>query len=106
MDLIGALIVLPLVPALLLLMIGHPLVRSGIVKIGAAGVAAGSVLLAVRHLSADVAYFRVDLPGAAGVVLAVEAGITLYLLWACRNIRRHEWWIPTLIVIQAAILGW
>lgn len=106
MDVVGGLIVLPLLPAVLLLAVGNQAIRGAIVKVGAAGVAAGSVWLAWRYLSGDGAYFQVEYPGLPAVVLAAEAGITLYLLWACRNITRGEWWIPVLIVVQALVLLW
>ena len=58
MQIIGFLIVFPLIAALALLLIRHNAARNAIVYVSAAAIAAGSIALAVGYLGAPTTYFE------------------------------------------------
>jgi ech hydrogenase subunit A len=106
MHTIGFLLLFPLLPAILLLVIGNQALRSGIVRISAVVIGAVSIYTAWKFLGGAPKYFVIDYPWMEKAFFAVEIALALYLLYRCKNIVAKEFWIPLLIIAQAAITIW
>ena len=100
----GVLIVLPLVPALLLLLIRGLALRTAVVWTGALAAAAGSIWLAAGHLSGPPLRVVFELPWLDQAVAVAGLLVSLYMLFACRGIVKREWWIPVLVVAQTVVM--
>jgi len=105
LDLVGFLILFPLLPALLLALTRGARLRRFLVGVGAAALAAGALALACVPLPAETLLLPFVSPLADRAVLVGEAAVTLFLLAACRRIRRREAWIPVVLAAQGLLLG-
>ena len=101
-GLIPLLIVVPFVIGLALLVAKPDCIRRPIVVGGVLAVIAGSVLLALPGLPPSALQFGVEPEHVNRAMLALEAAISLYLIWV--GIRSRQWLIPVLAVAQAALL--
>ncbi len=106
MNLIGFLIVFPLIPALLLAVIPNQALRGWVVRLSVLAIAAATVALTCQYMGGQPTSFNFNPPWADQALLAGEAILTLYLLYACKNIKKSEAWIPALLIIQAGIVAY
>ncbi|MCC7519422.1 MAG: hypothetical protein IT578_09585 [Verrucomicrobiae bacterium] len=100
------LLLFPLGPALLLAAVRGAGFRRLLVGAGAAATAAASVALAAVLPSGETLWIAFASPFADQAVIVGEIVVTLFLLAACRRIRRREAWIPVVIAAQGLLLGW
>lgn len=106
MNLIGFLILFPLVPALLLAVISNQTLRAWVVRISVAVIAAASIVLTYQYMGGPAASFKFDPPWTDQILLWGEAILTLYLLYSCKDIKKSEAWIPVLLIAQAALMAY
>lgn len=106
MNLIGFLILFPLVPALLLAVISNQSLRAWVVRLSVLVIAAASVALAVVYIGDQGTLFNFNPPWADQAILIGDAILTLFLLYSCKNIKKSEAWIPALLIIQAALVAY
>jgi len=105
-NLIGFLILFPLVPALLLAVISNQSLRAWVVRLSVLVIAAASVALAVVYIGDQGTLFNFNPPWADQAILIGDAILTLFLLYSCKNIKKSEAWIPALLIIQAALVAY
>jgi ech hydrogenase subunit A len=104
MDLIAFLILFPLIPAVFLACISHSGVRNTIVWISSLALIFVSIFLAYKYLAGGPVYFPVDLPALEKVFFGGEIVLAIYLLVRCFGIKKKEFYIPVLILLQTAIM--
>ena len=97
------LLLFPLVPAVLSSLISNQKIRGWMVRAGSLAIAFVSVWCAWRFIGRDIAFFTIDYPFLEKGVFAAEMLVALFLLYKCKDIKKHEWWIPALILAQAVI---
>ncbi len=106
MNLIGFLILFPLVPALLLAVISNQAVRAWVVNLSVAAIAAATIALTYVYIGGQAVFFNFDPSWVDQVLLIGEGVLTLFLLWSCKNIKKSEAWIPALLIIQAGLTAY
>jgi ech hydrogenase subunit A len=104
MDHISFLILFPLIPALLLSIIKHSGIRNTIVWISSLALISGSIALASKYLGSGPVFFAIDFPYLEKAFFAIEILLSIYLLFRCFEIRKKEFYIPLLIVLQTSIM--
>ena len=97
------LLLFPLLPALLSSCIGHHQIRGWIVRISSLVIALASLYCAWLFIGKDLQLFSLESPWIEKGVFAAEMLTALFLLYKCKDITRHEWWIPALILAQTGI---
>jgi len=97
------LLLFPLVPAVLSSLIGHQKIGGWIVRISSLVIALASFYCAWLFIGKGLTLFSLESPWIEKGVFAAEMLVALFLLYKCREIRKHEWWIPVLIVVQTGI---
>jgi ech hydrogenase subunit A len=107
MPLITFLVLFPLVAGVAMAVAPTPGRRALVLRGSVAAISAASLLLLLLNFRAPPAYFALDhrVAGALELLfLAGGVGVALLLLYWCRRIKRHEWYIPVLIVAQTALM--
>jgi ech hydrogenase subunit A len=105
MELLGFLILFPLIPAVLLAVIPNQTLRGWLVRLSVLVIAAASIYLAVQYLGHP-AFFKMDDPWTEKGLLTGELLLTLFLLYQCKDIKRQEAWIPVLLLAQAGVMAY
>ncbi len=106
MNLIGFLILFPLVSALLLAVISNQALRAWVVNLSVAAIAAATIVLTCQYIGSQAVFFSFDPSWGDQVLLAGEAILTLYLLYRCKDIKKKEAWVPALLLIQTAMVAY
>jgi ech hydrogenase subunit A len=104
MDHISFLLLFPLIPALLLVLISHSGIRNIIVWISSLVLIIVSVAFAIKYLGSGPIFFALELPFLEKVFFGGEIILSIYLLVRCFGITKKEFYIPILIIVQAAIM--
>jgi len=80
--------------------------RNTLVRVSALLIAAGSVWLAVAFNGQGYQSFKVEFPHLDMIFFGGEMLLSLFLLYKCIGIKKHEWYIPVLILVQAGIMAY
>jgi ech hydrogenase subunit A len=105
MNIIVFLLLFPLAVALLCLILPGAL-RGIVVRLGALVVAGASVVAGWQFLGGEVEYFTVDNHLIDEVLFYGGLAVGAFMLYCCRAIKGREIYIPILIVVQMALIGW
>ncbi|MCK9583162.1 MAG: hypothetical protein M0Q46_06100 [Endomicrobiales bacterium] len=97
-----SLIGIPLVAALMLLIIRHDKLRSGIIYVASAIIAAMSVVLLFQYFKLDIAYFNIDAHIIDKVFFFAEIAIGLLIVFL--GIKYKKFGVVALSVVQMAIM--
>ena len=100
--LISILIALPFLIGLVLLFTRSDVWRRIIVVSGVVAVIAGSIAMALPNLSPSVARLPLPPENVSNAILALEAAITLYLLWV--TVKARLWLVGLMALAQAVLL--
>lgn len=108
MTLILFLLLFPLVPAVVLAVVRHDVVRGIIVRSSAALIAAAAIAAAWFHLGRPEQFdLGEQLAHQVSISLyAVEMLVALAMLFFCFKWGTRQWWIPALVLAQAGIVTW
>ena len=106
MKLLSFLVLFPLLPAILLAVISQQKIRALIVWAGALVTAAASIALAAGVIGMPPAFFPLESHSLDLAVFAGDILMTVYLLYRCKDVKGLEWYIPALLILQAAIIGY
>ena len=107
MQLITFLIGFPLLAAILMLVAPGAGLRGALIRLSAAVVAAGSVVLCVQYFKTPPQFFALEekcLHNLDHLFTGGGLALTALLLFFCRKITKKEWFIPVLVVLQTGIL--
>jgi ech hydrogenase subunit A len=102
LDMIGFLILFPLIPAILLALVPGDGFRTWVTRLSVAALALVSLGLVLEGWGASAVLLEVMAPWAEHASVAVEILLYIFMLYGCRKIRKSEWWIPAVIVVQAS----
>jgi ech hydrogenase subunit A len=105
-ELIAALLLVPAATAVLLAIIPNRPVRSAVVRISALVIALVSIYAAWTMRGGEAKLFEFHAAWAEKAAFWSGLGLTAFMLFLCRKITAKEWWIPTVIVAQEALLVW
>jgi ech hydrogenase subunit A len=97
------LLLFPLIPALLSSIISHQLLRGWIIRLSALAIGAASIYLGYLYIGKGTTFFHIEVPYLEQGIFAAEMLVALFLLYRCKAIKTGEWWIPVLIIAQAAV---
>jgi ech hydrogenase subunit A len=106
MKMLSFLILFPLLPAILLALIPQQKLRALIVWAGALVTAGASIWLATGAIGAPSMLFPLESHALDLAIFAGDMVITVYLLYRCKDVKGLEWYIPVLVVLQAAIIAY
>ena len=101
---LSALILFPIVVALILLVVKSDAARGGIVKLSALLIALGSVLLAALYFMYGSQTFTFDGEMISYAMMAVEVFLLCVILAYC--IKYKRFWIAVLAIIQTPLILW
>jgi ech hydrogenase subunit A len=105
MNILLFLLLFPAAISLLFAVLPPNSFRNAIVRISCLLIAAGSVYAALVF-NGQPAFFKAELPHLELMFFIGEMVLSLFLLYKCIGIKRHEWYIPVLILIQAGIMAY
>jgi ech hydrogenase subunit A len=105
-TLVYLLILFPLVPALACLFLPEGMWRGLVIKGSALALGVGAILLAFQYTGSEPVLIDLHLHLIDEILFWAGLAVAGYLLYRCRSIRKAEAYIPVLIVVQAAIIGW
>jgi ech hydrogenase subunit A len=80
--------------------------RNALVRISCLLIAAGSVYAAFVFNGQGYQSFKVEFPHIDMIFFGGEMLLSLFLLYKCIGIKKHEWYIPALIIVQAGIMAY
>jgi ech hydrogenase subunit A len=93
-----------------LAVIPNQALRGWVVRLSVLAIAAATIALTCQYMGLNnggqPCFTNFNPPWADQALLAGEAILTLYLLYACKNIKKNEAWIPALLIIQAGIVAY
>jgi ech hydrogenase subunit A len=104
MDHISFLILFPLIAAVLLALFSQSFIRATIVWVSSIALIGVSVSLALKYLGGSPAFFSVEIPYLEKIFFGGEIVLAIYLLVRCFEIKKKEFYIPILIVLQTVIM--
>ena len=104
MHIVIFLILFPLLPAALIAAIAPLSVRKVIARVCAAILALASVHLAFFFLNQGPQFFAVGSERLDSMMLGGEIALAVYLLWWCKDIKRHEIYVPIVIGLQTLVM--
>ncbi|PQJ96190.1 NADH-quinone oxidoreductase subunit 5 family protein [Chromatium okenii] len=107
MLLIALLILFPLLAGVTIFFAPTPDRRADFTRWAVYGLGATTVLLALLYFRAPPQFFTIgawlsEILNSAFFIGGIA--VSAYLLFACRRIKKREWWIPLLILIQTGLL--
>jgi ech hydrogenase subunit A len=77
-----------------------------LVRVSCILIAAGSIYAAIVFGGQGTFFFKADFPHLDKLFFAGEMILSLFLLYKCIGIKRGEWYIPVLILVQAGIMAY
>ncbi len=80
--------------------------RNALVRLSCLLIAAGSVYLAVTFNGVGFHSFKLVFPHVDKIFFGGEMILSLFLLYKCIGIKKREWYIPALIIVQAGIMAY
>ncbi|TCT22155.1 ech hydrogenase subunit A [Thiobaca trueperi] len=107
MPLIALLILFPLCAGLAVLSTRDIEQRENLVRWLAYGLGGATLLLALLHFRTEPEFFTLGqgLTGALDNLFMLGGiAVSLYLLYACRQIKGREWYIPVLLLVQMGLM--
>jgi ech hydrogenase subunit A len=101
LDMIGFLILFPIVPAILLALIPGDGFRTWVTRLSVGAIVAVTALVTYLGWGETGVFFSFSTPWLEHTTTALEVVLYGVMLFGCRRMRRSEWWIPLVIVAQA-----
>lgn len=101
LEMIGFLVLAPIVPAILLALIPGDGFRTWITRLSVAAIMVVSVMLAIAGWGGQSGAFSPGIPWLDQAALGLGLVIYALMLYGCRRIRKNEWWIPVVVAVQA-----
>lgn len=98
---LGFLILFPIVPAILLAVIPGEGFRTWVTRLSVAAIAVATIAVVINGWGAPSELLSFAAPWTEHAVVVLEWILYAVMLYGCRKIRKSEWWIPAVIVIQA-----
>ncbi len=106
MAFIAFLILFPLLSAVLMLLVESTIVRRGIIIISAIAIAIISVDLAFTANKDAPHFVNSAFHFLDNILLACELVLACSILYLCRKLPFHKYWIPLLVIVQTGIVLW